>query len=164
MPPCSLYILYCTLLVTKYSYVCLKQFAGPFELDFYLGNHNEASKITQSWENGVSSGRIQNVPVCSQNLSINSAISFLEFSISLRLLFVLFSDGQLVLCSVSKKGLKQADSIKAEKHLGSGDATCTSVASEQQILAVGTRRGIVELYDLAEPVSIIRSVSVYDWG
>lgn len=83
---------------------------------------------------------------------------------SLRLLFVLFSDGQLALCSVSKKGLKQADSIKAEKHLGSGDAACTSVASEQQILAVGTRRGIVELYDLAEPVSIIRSVSVYDWG
>lgn len=83
---------------------------------------------------------------------------------SLRLLFVLFSDGQLVLCSVSKKGLKQADSIKAEKQLGPGDATCTSVASEQKILAVGTRRGIVELYDLAESVSIIRSVSVYDWG
>lgn len=83
---------------------------------------------------------------------------------SLRLLFVLFSDGQLVLCSVSKKGLKQADSIKAVKQLGSGNATCASVASEQQILAVGTRRGIVELYDLAEPFSIIRSVSVYDWG
>ncbi|XP_074326367.1 uncharacterized protein LOC141664337 isoform X2 [Apium graveolens] len=140
------------------------EFAGPFELDFYLGNHNEASKMTRSCENGVPFKRIQNVPVGSRTSSTKSAITFLEFSMPLRLLFVLFSDGQLVLCSVSKKGLKQADSIKAEKHLGSGDATCTSVASEQQILAVGTRRGIVELYDLAEPVSIIRSVSVYDWG
>ncbi|KAL7238944.1 hypothetical protein ACSBR2_004940 [Camellia fascicularis] len=73
-------------------------------------------------------------------------------------------DGQLVLCSIYKKGLKQAESIKTEKRLGSGDASCASVASEQQILAVGTRRGVVELYDIAEFASLIRSVSQRDWG
>ncbi|KAK7328402.1 hypothetical protein VNO77_22507 [Canavalia gladiata] len=38
------------------------------------------------------------------------------------------------------------------------------VALEQQILIVGTRRGIVELYDLAESASLIHSVSLHDWG
>ena len=82
----------------------------------------------------------------------------------MRLLLVLYSDGQLVSCSVSKKGLKPVESIKAEKSLGSGDAVCTSVAGDQQILAIGTRRGVVELYDLAESGSLIRTVSLYDWG
>jgi hypothetical protein len=40
---------------------------------------------------------------------------------------------------VNKKGLKYTESIRAEKKLG-GDAVCASVASEQQILAVGTVR------------------------
>lgn len=93
-----------------------------------------------------------------------SAIVQLELCLPLRLLFTLYSDGQLVLCSISKKGLKQVDSIKAEKRLGCDDAVCTSVAPEQQILAVGTRRGIVELYDLGESASLIRTVSLYDWG
>ncbi|GKU88049.1 hypothetical protein SLEP1_g2359 [Rubroshorea leprosula] len=52
----------------------------------------------------------------------------------------------------------------AEKRLGSGDSVCTSIASDQQIVAVGTRRGIVELYDLAESASLIRYVSLSDWG
>ncbi|KAL7258995.1 hypothetical protein ACSBR1_004989 [Camellia fascicularis] len=102
--------------------------------------------------------------LCSHYLSQISAVIQLEFSLPLRLLFVIFSDGQLVLCSIYKKGLKQAESIKTEKRLGSGDASCASVASEQQILAVGTRRGVVELYDIAEFASLIRSVSQRDWG
>lgn len=88
----------------------------------------------------------------------------LELSLLLRILFVIFSDGKLVLCSVSKRGLRQAESIKPEKILGSGDAVCVSVASDQQILAVGTRRGVVELYDLADSASLMRTVSLYDWG
>lgn len=67
-------------------------------------------------------------------------------------------------CSVSKKGLKPVESIKVEKSLGNGDAVCTSVAGDQLILAVGTRRGVVELYDLANSGSLIRTVSLYDWG
>lgn len=93
-----------------------------------------------------------------------SEINQLELCLPLRFLFVLYSDGELVSCSVSKKGLKQVDCIKAEKSLACGDAVCASVALEQQILAVGTKRGIVELYDLAESVSLIRAVSLYDWG
>lgn len=94
----------------------------------------------------------------------NSEIKQLELCLSLRLLFVLYSDGHLVSCSISKKGLKQVDCIKAEKRLACGDAVCASVALEQDILAVGTRRGIVELYDLAESLMLIRTVSLYDWG
>lgn len=77
---------------------------------------------------------------------------------------MVYANGQLLLCSVSKKGLKQAKSIKAEQRLGSGDSVCASIASEQQILAVGTSRAVVELYDLAESASLIRTVSLYDWG
>ncbi|KAJ0762479.1 putative transcription factor WD40-like family [Helianthus annuus] len=70
----------------------------------------------------------------------------------------------LVLCSVSKRGLKQPDSVKPEYRLGSDDAVCASVSPDQQILAVGTRRGVVELYEISEPVALIRSVSLHDWG
>ncbi|KAJ0590406.1 putative transcription factor WD40-like family [Helianthus annuus] len=47
---------------------------------------------------------------------------------------------------------------------GSDDAVCASVSPDQQILAVGTRRGVVELYEISEPVALIRSVSLHDWG
>lgn len=140
-----------------FSFSCWPlQFGGAFELDFHFYDGNEATKSAYSLDNGVVTS--------SHGLSTKSAITHLELSLPLRLLFLLFADGQLVLCFVSKKGLKQAESIKAEKKLGCGDAVCASVASEQQILAVGTRRGVVELYDLAETVSLIRSVSLYDWG
>lgn len=113
--------------------------------------------MLHSIENGISKGH-------SNVASRNSAIVQLEFCLPRRLLFALFSDGQLLSCSVSKKGLKQAEYIKAEKRFGSGDAVCASVASGQQILAVGTKRGVAELYDLAESGSLIRTVSLYDWG
>jgi RAB6A-GEF complex partner protein 1 len=51
-----------------------------------------------------------------------------------------------------------------ERWLDTDDAMCTSVASEQQILAVGCSRGVVELYDLAENARHIRTISLCDWG
>lgn len=147
-----------------YSVSWKGEFCGAFRLSFDQHDANNAAKSSYFLNNGLSSEGSQGVLMPSHDLSSKSAIIQLELSLSLRLLFVIFSDGQLVLCSVSKKGLKQAESIKAEKRLGCGDVTCASIASEQQILAVGTRRGIVELYDLAEPASLIRSVSLYDWG
>lgn len=149
---------------TLYNISWKGEFLGAFDLDFRLSNGNAATKLSNSLDHGVASGWAHGVLPSNHSLFRKSAIIHLEFSLPLRLLFVLFSDGQLVLCSVSKKGLKQAESIKAEKILGSGDAVCASVASEQQILAVGTRRGVVDLYDITEPVSLIRSVSLHDWG
>ncbi|KAF5953091.1 hypothetical protein HYC85_011035 [Camellia sinensis] len=140
------------------------EFYGAFGLHFYLQDGNEATKLSYSPDNGLASKGVQGAVMPSHYLFQRSAIIQLEFSLPLRLLFVIFLEGQLVLCSVSKKGLKQAESIKAEKLLGSGDAACASVCSEQQILAVGTRRGVVELYDLVDSASLIRSVSLYDWG
>ncbi|KAG5538336.1 hypothetical protein RHGRI_019059 [Rhododendron griersonianum] len=140
------------------------EFCGAFRLNFHYQEGNEATKLLYSRENGLASEGVDGAFMPSLYSSQRSAIVQLEFSLSLRLLCVVFSDGQLVVCSVSKKGLKQAGSIKAEKWLGSGDVACASIASEQQILAVGTRRGVVELYDLVESVSLIRSVSLYDWG
>ncbi|GFZ06806.1 quinoprotein amine dehydrogenase, beta chain-like [Actinidia rufa] len=140
------------------------QFYGAFGLNFLKHNGNEATKLSYSRDNGLASEGVKGASIPSHYLSQRSAIMQLEFSLPLRLLFVIFLDGQLALCSVSKKGLKQAESIEAEKWLESGDVACASVAAEQQILAVGTRRGVVELYDLAESASLIRSVSLYDWG
>ncbi|XP_042380712.1 guanine nucleotide exchange factor subunit RIC1-like [Zingiber officinale] len=94
----------------------------------------------------------------------SSAIIQLELSSQLRLLVVLFSSCQIALCSISKKGLKQTQSIKAERWFNTEDAVCASVASDQQILAVGCSRGVVELYDLAENATLLRTISLYDWG
>ncbi|XP_019190487.1 PREDICTED: RAB6A-GEF complex partner protein 1-like isoform X1 [Ipomoea nil] len=140
------------------------EFCGAFHLDAQLHDGSEAIKISNSLENGLASVGVQVDSELNHYSSKSSGVIYLDFSLPLRLLFVLFSDGQLVLCSVSKKGFRQAESVKAEKRLGSGDAVCVSVASDQQILAVGTTRGVVELYDLAESVSLLRSVSLYDWG
>lgn len=103
-------------------------------------------------------------PTSTHKCSRTSAIVLLEMSLLLRLLVVLNSVGQIAICSISKKGLKQTDSIKAERWLNIEDATCAAIASDQQILAVGSSRGVVELYDLAESVSHLRTISLYDWG
>ncbi|KAH7690530.1 WD40-repeat-containing domain-containing protein [Dioscorea alata] len=94
----------------------------------------------------------------------NAVIIQLEFSLALRMLFILYSDGCVALCSTSKKGLRLVNSLKIERWLNTPDAICASVASNQHILAIGCRRGVVELYDLIEGVSHLRTVSVYDWG
>lgn len=140
------------------------QFYGAFKLDPFARDGCEIVPSSHSLDNGVASKGVPGTVIANHCVSKKSAIIQLELCFPLRLLFVLYSDGQLVSCSMSKKGLKHAESIKAEKRLGAGDAVCTSVASEQQILAVGTKRGVVELYDLAESASLIRSVSLYDWG
>ncbi|XP_057979340.1 uncharacterized protein LOC131165493 [Malania oleifera] len=140
------------------------EFCGAFELDVHAHDDNEVMESRHSLENGFSSGGVPGDSRPSHNCSQRSPVIQLELALQLRLLIVLYSDGQLFLCSVSKKGLRLPESIKAEKRLGSGDAVCASVASEQQILAVGTQRGVVELYDLEESASLIRSVSLYDWG
>ncbi|EPS69443.1 hypothetical protein M569_05322 [Genlisea aurea] len=93
-----------------------------------------------------------------------AAVVHLEFSIAFRMLVVLSSDGEIALYSVSKKGLKHTESILLKVKLASRDAVCSAVAPAQQILAVGTRKGSVELYDLANSASLIRSVSLHDWG
>jgi WD40 repeat protein len=94
----------------------------------------------------------------------NSSIVHVELSVKLRLLVALYSGCHIALCTVGKKGLKQPGSIRVERWLNTDDAMCTSVASEQQILAVGCSRGVVELYDLAENMRHIRTISLYDWG
>ncbi|KAG6486310.1 hypothetical protein ZIOFF_054880 [Zingiber officinale] len=72
---------------------------------------------------------------------------------------------QLSNCSLFyKKGLKQTQSIKAERWFNTEDSMCASVASDQQILTVGCSRGVVELYDLAENATLLRTISLYDWG
>lgn len=147
--------------VTLYFHM---QFNGAFELDSSPHDNNEVILSPRSLENGLSSKGFPGSVISNHNVSRSSAIVQLEFCHPMRLLFVLYSDGRLLSCSVSKRGFKQAESIKAGKRLVCGDAVCASVASEQQILAVGTKKGIVELYDLEESVSLIRSVSLFDWG
>ncbi|KAI3893694.1 hypothetical protein MKX03_032110 [Papaver bracteatum] len=140
------------------------EFSGIFELDYRPRDSDDITQPSQFLENGRSSEGVKRDIAATQVFSNRSAITQLDFSLLLRLLVVLYSDGQLALCSVSKKGLKQIESNKAERWLDLGDAVCVSVASDQQILAVGSKRGFVELYDLAESASLLRTVSLYDWG
>ncbi|KAK7250793.1 hypothetical protein RIF29_33472 [Crotalaria pallida] len=147
---------------TLYSLSWKGEFYGAFQFDPHPPASVEDSRIPLSLDNGLSH---KSQPVKSHHIFPKKfEINQLELCLPLRLLFVLYSDGQLVSCSISKKGLKQVDCIKAEKKLAHGDAVCASVAVEQQILAVGTRRGTIELYDLAESASLIRTVSLSDWG
>lgn len=136
------------------------KFCGALVLDEQLDGNRETREVPHHADNATNLGVLKSA----DHTSKRSAIMHLELSLSLRSLVVLFSDGRLLQCSVSKRGLKQADSIRSEKSFGPGDAVCISLASEQQILAVGTRKGFVELYDMTDSASLIRSVSLYDWG
>ncbi|OVA11965.1 Ribosome control protein 1 [Macleaya cordata] len=140
------------------------EFCGNFKLDYRRRSSIDITQPPNTFENGPSlEGSLRDV-TSSQTSGNSFAVTLLDLSLLLRLLVVLYSDGQLALCSVSKKGLRQIESIKAERWLDTGDAVCASVSSDQQILAVGSRRGFVELYDLAESASLLRTVSLYDWG
>ncbi|KAK6140623.1 hypothetical protein DH2020_025623 [Rehmannia glutinosa] len=143
------------------------EFCGAFSLDMWLNDNIGANKFSNHLGNGLTSSGNQHVDVSNHVnhvVSQTSAVVHLEFSITLRLLFVLFSDGKLIQCSVSKRGLKHTESLIVERRLASEEVVCASVAHEQQILAVGTLKGVVELYDLADSASVIRSVSLHDWG
>ncbi|KAL0284510.1 UNVERIFIED_CONTAM: hypothetical protein Scaly_2846500 [Sesamum calycinum] len=136
------------------------EFSGAFFLDVWPNDKIGANKLSPHLGNGLTFSGTQGVDGTNHVnhvASRSSGVVHLEFSIMLRLLFVLFSDGELIQCSVSKKGLRHADSITVERRVASGDVVCASVAPEQQILAVGTRKGTVELYDLADSASLIRS-------
>ncbi|XP_048132652.1 guanine nucleotide exchange factor subunit RIC1 isoform X2 [Rhodamnia argentea] len=141
------------------------EYCGAIGLDHPIQNDSDkVADLPRPISNGIAAIANPGAPISQQNSIKRPAIVQLELCFPMRLLFVLYADGQLLLCSVSKRGLKQVESIRAEKRVGSGDAVCTSVASEQQILAVGTRGGVVELYDLADSASLIRAVSLFDWG
>ncbi|KAK6920089.1 Ribosome control protein 1 [Dillenia turbinata] len=140
------------------------EFYGTFELGQYSHDCHDVTEPAHGLENGFAPKEASGFSSFPDDIWRRTAVIQLELSMPLRSLCVLYAEGQLVLCSVSKKGLKQVDLIKVDKRLGRGDAVCASIASEQQILAVGTRRGVVELYDLAESAALIRSISLYDWG
>eukprot|EP00850_Spirogloea_muscicola_P003181 SM000012S25443 [mRNA] locus=s12:1087565:1095716:- [translate_table: standard] len=91
-------------------------------------------------------------------------IAQLEYSEPLRLLVAVLMDGRAVLCSVGDKGLRPVEDIVPEKWVGLMDAVCTQVAAKQQVLAVGSRRGTVELFNLAENAAHLRTISLHDWG
>ncbi|KAL0907352.1 hypothetical protein M5K25_021756 [Dendrobium thyrsiflorum] len=141
------------------------EFSSYFEVCSHACSPNSLDATFHSLAN-IPSDRNRNActPSSVPNSTGKSAIMQLEVSLLLRLLVVLNSHGQVTVCSISKKGLKQTDSIKAEWRLNTDDVMCTSIASEQQILAVGCSRGVVELYDLADSTSCLRTVSLYDWG
>ncbi|KAF6162199.1 hypothetical protein GIB67_008328 [Kingdonia uniflora] len=141
------------------------EFSSSFRIHCYPRGSGKNTESAHTLYDGPASEE-DSVKMLTSNCN-SASVSFviqLELSLPLRLLVVLYSDGQLALCSVHKKGLKHTESINVERWLYSSDAVCASLASETQILAVGSRRGAVELYNLEEPVSLLRTVSLYDWG
>ena len=90
-----------------------------------------------------------------KNVASFPNISYLELSLALRLLVVGFGDRRVLLCSKNKKGLRQmADGIKTERWLGLSDVVCVAVGSEQEILAIVSKKGTVNLFDIADGASI----------
>ncbi|KAF5946222.1 hypothetical protein HYC85_016450 [Camellia sinensis] len=110
------------------------RFCGAFGLRFHPHDGNEATKSSRSLDNGLDSEGVQaafmqslfSPNVCCYPARVLPATEVVVCDILRWTTGIMFN-------SIYKKGL------------GSGDASCASVASEQQILAVGTRRGVVEL-------------------
>ncbi|KAI5071151.1 hypothetical protein GOP47_0013402 [Adiantum capillus-veneris] len=90
--------------------------------------------------------------------------SKLELSVQLNLLIALLEDGRVLICTTSKNGVKKGSDIMPDRWIGVNDAICVSIASEQNLLAVGSKSGAVSLFDLAENATLIRTISLYDWG
>eukprot|EP00250_Pteridium_aquilinum_P014754 c22181_g1_i1 orf=80-2449(+) len=88
----------------------------------------------------------------------------LELSVQSNLLTAVFQDGRVLICTTSKNGVKKGSDILPDRWIGISDAICASVASEQNMLAVGSKNGSVSLFDLADNAILIRTISLYDWG
>ena len=93
-----------------------------------------------------------------------SRLSQLLVSAELRLLVAIFTEGTVALCTVRGKGSKQTTEIIPERWVGVFDAVCASIAQDEQFLAVGTRRGTVEIFNLADSTLYLRTISLIDWG
>ncbi|KAH7433091.1 hypothetical protein KP509_07G054900 [Ceratopteris richardii] len=91
-------------------------------------------------------------------------LTYLELSVQLHLLVALFQDGHVLLCTTSKNGIKKGSDILPDRWIDVTDAVCASLASEQNILAIGSKSGSVSLFDLADNASPLRTISLYDWG
>lgn len=91
-------------------------------------------------------------------------VAQLEYSEPLGLLVVVLLDGRVILCSNAEKGLRPVQAITPEKWVGVADAVCAAISTQQQVLAVGTRRGTVELFNLTDNAAYMRTVSLVDWG
>lgn len=87
-----------------------------------------------------------------------SGLAQLQVSAELHLLVAVFTEGTVALCIIN------GAEVSPERWVGVFDAVCASIAHDQQYLAVGTRRGSVELFNLADCASYLRSISLVDWG
>ncbi|CAI7744404.1 unnamed protein product, partial [Closterium sp. NIES-53] len=91
-------------------------------------------------------------------------VAQMVYSPALRLIAVVLVDGRVVLCSTGERGLRPVEDVTPEKWVGVVDAATVAVGERQQLLAVGSRRGTVELFDLARSSAHLRTVSLFDWG
>ena len=66
-----------------------------------------------------------------KNVASFPIISYLELSLALRLLVVVFDDGHVLICSTNNKSLMKMDGIRDKIWLGLFDVVCVVVGSEQ---------------------------------
>lgn len=157
--------------------VCSDADAGMFEqilgVSDVLQGFIYASETTQLLEStktaaspGASPHVVPPLPPIDDSRSLKRGVGFsqLQISTELHLLVAVCSDGTVILSSVSRKGSKQGTEITPEKWVGVYDAVCASIAHDQQLLAIGTRRGTVELFNLADSALFLRTISLIDWG
>ena len=93
-------------------------------------------------------------------------VAQLEYCAALRLLVAVLLDGRVVLCSTAEKGLRPVEGVTPGRWVAVNDAVCAAVGARQQVLAVGTRRGTVELFTLGDNRAAVQrsTISLVDWG
>ena len=65
-----------------------------------------------------------------KNVASFPSISYLELSLALRLLVVVFDDGHVLICSTNNKSLMKMDGIRDKIWLGLYHVVCVAVGSE----------------------------------
>ena len=93
-----------------------------------------------------------------------SGLLQLQVLAELHLLVAIFTEGTVALCNISGTYSKQGTEITPERWVGVVDAVCSSIVHDQQYLVVGTKRGSVEIFNLADCASYLCTISLVDWG
>eukprot|EP00899_Mesostigma_viride_P007295 jgi/Mesvir1/16567/Mv10107-RA.1 len=120
----------------------------------------DGSRARGSWDGGHRHSQQKGPPVHAR-----SAVRQVEYSDVMGLFAAVLASGSVALCTASERGLLTADTYMRKRWLSSREATCTAITPRAQVLAVGTRDGTVDLYDVSDSrADLLRSVSILDWG
>eukprot|EP00898_Chlorokybus_atmophyticus_P004519 jgi/Chlat1/5068/Chrsp33S08959 len=92
-----------------------------------------------------------------------NSIVQLEYSAALQVLAIVVADGRVIVAKTSTSRLHPVEQVHKDTVLAS-DAACVAIATRTEVLAVGRRDGVVDMYSLADRCAYLRTLSLVDWG